>query len=45
MEQRFAGCIRKKIGYRHNEVIYAVRCGRWQEFLDEAKLFPSTDYA
>ncbi|MBL9175443.1 MAG: hypothetical protein JNL10_18015 [Verrucomicrobiales bacterium] len=32
-------------GYRHNYAFYAFRCGRWQEFLDQVNLFPSTNAA
>lgn len=33
------------VGYRHNYAFYANRCGQYQEFLNQIKLFPSTNYA
>jgi len=35
----------QETGYRHNYARYAYRCGQWQEFLDQVKLFPSTNHA
>jgi hypothetical protein len=35
----------KEIGYRHNYARYAARCGQGQEFLNQAKQFPSTNHA
>ncbi len=32
-------------GYRHNYARYAVWCEQWQSFLDQTKLFTSTNYA
>jgi len=35
----------QEVGYRYNYAMYASRCGQWQEFLTQVKLFPSTNYA
>ena len=35
----------QEVGYRHNYARYAVLCDQWQEFKDQVKLFPSTNYA
>jgi len=32
------------VGYRHNYARYAAWCGQWQEFENQVKLFPSTNY-
>lgn len=32
------------VGYRHNYALYAARCEQWGEFLNQAKLFPSTNH-
>ena len=34
-----------KAGYRHNYARYAAWCGQWQEFENQVKLFPSTNYS
>ena len=32
------------VGYRHNYARYAAWCGQWQEFLNQVKMFPSTNF-
>jgi hypothetical protein len=34
----------QEVGYRHNYARYASMCGQWQSFLDQARLFPTTNY-
>jgi len=35
----------QEVGYRHNYAMYASRCGQWSEFMNQVKLFPSTNYS
>lgn len=35
----------EETGYRHNYARYAYRCRQWPEFLNQVKLFPSTNHA
>lgn len=32
------------VDYRHNYARYAALCGKWQEFLNQVRMFPSTNY-
>jgi hypothetical protein len=33
------------VGYRHNYALNAYWCGQWKEFLNQVRMFPSTNYA
>lgn len=33
------------VGYRHNYALNAYWCSQWKEFLNQVKMFPSTNYA
>ena len=43
--QQFFKLFPNEVGYRHNYALYAVRCGQWQEVLNQIKLFPTTNVA
>ena len=45
MFEHFFKLYPEEVGYRHKYARYAVRCEQWQEFKNQTKLFPSTNYA
>jgi hypothetical protein len=43
--EQFLKLYPEEVGYRHNYARYAARCGEWQKFMNQIKLFPSTNHA